>query len=72
MFRKKKPVREQYDKDREKPLIHASICNGEQVAGFQNLETKKFTEVMLIRSEQDLEEFCTRYGVAREDIVKEY
>lgn len=72
MFRKKKPATEQYDKAAERPVIHASICNGEQVAGFVDLQTKKFTEVMLIRGAQDLEEFCRRYGVEQEDIVKEY
>ncbi len=72
MFRKKKPVREQYDRTVQRPVIHASICNGEQVAGFADLRTKKFTEVMLIRTPADLEEFCARYGVARDEITKEY
>ena len=51
-------------------VIKASICNGEQVAGFKNKKTGQFTEVMLIQSDKDLEEFKKRYGV--EEIKKEY
>ena len=72
MFRKKKLTVEQYDQTTQRPVIHASICNGEQVAGFLDLQTKKFTEVMLIKTPSDLEEFCARYGVAKEEIVKQY
>lgn len=72
MFRKKKPAQEQYDPSTQRPVIHASICNGEQVAGFVDLQTKKFTEVMLIKDAADLEEFCAHYGVAQSEIVKEY
>lgn len=72
MFKKKKLTVEQYDKSTQRPVIHASICNGEQVAGFQDLQTKRFSEVMLIRTPADLEEFCARYGVEKGEIVKEY
>ena len=47
MFGKKKTTIE-YDKTTMTPVIHASICTGEQVAGFKNKETGKFEEVMLI------------------------
>lgn len=72
MFGKKKLTVEPYDKSTQRPVIRASICNGEQVAGFRDLQTKKFSEVMLIKTPADLEEFCVRYGVAQGDIVKEY
>ena len=55
---KKKLILHTYDKENEKPLIKASICNGEQVAGFKNLHTGEFREVMLIRGFEDLETFC--------------
>ena len=48
---KKKTEKKFYDPDRQKPVIHCSICNGEQVAGFRDLETGRFDEVMLIRSD---------------------
>ena len=41
---KKKLILHTYDKENEKPLIKASICNGEQVAGFKNLHTGEFRE----------------------------
>lgn len=44
----------QYDSNYEEPVIRCSICTGEQVAGFLNLSTGKFEEVMLIRTSQDL------------------
>jgi hypothetical protein len=72
MFGKKKTKLEPYDRTTKRPVIHASICNGEQVAGFQNLATGKFTEVMLIRDAKDLSDFCKTYGVEKSDITKEY
>lgn len=60
-----------YDKENCKPIIKCSICNGEQVAGFKDLQTGKFEEVMLIRGAEDLFAFRKRYGI-EEDIGKEY
>ena len=59
-----------YDKEKTKPAIRCSICNGEQVAGFKNLETGEFHEVMLIRDSNDLAEFKQVYGLEKVD--KEY
>lgn len=69
---KKKSIHTQYnyDKETQKPILKCSICNGEQVAGFKNLQTGKFDEIMLIRSENDLQEFMGRCGVS--EISKEY
>ena len=68
---KKKSVVQSYDKENKKPVIKASICNGEQVAGFKDIRTGKIEEVMLIKSPADLESFKTMYGID-EEIVKEY
>lgn len=68
---KKKTEKKSYDPDRQKPVIHCSICNGEQVAGFRDLETGRFDEVMLIRSDSDLQKFRDEYGISG-DIEKEY
>ena len=70
-FFKKKTVIKTYDKENKKPVIKASICNGEQVAGFKNIHTGKIEEVMLIRSEADLDNFKKMYGI-NEKIEKEY
>ena len=70
--RKKKQHTEMkpYDPEKQMPVIRASICTGEQVAGFKDRESGKFEEAMLIRGEGDLQEFCSRYGVNKEDIKK--
>jgi len=52
-------------------MIRASICTGEQVAGFKNLETGAFEEIMLIRDSADLAEFKRRYGIEG-DVEKVY
>ena len=70
LFKKKTDVKT-YDKENLKPVIKASICNGEQVAGFKNIHTGKIEEVMLIKSPADHKYFKAMYGV-EEDIVKEY
>ena len=61
----------EYDKENMIPIIHASICTGEQVAGFKDKRTNKFIEIMLITSIKDLEAFKKTYGIT-ETIKKEY
>ena len=51
---KRKVVARSYDKENQKPVIKASICNGEQVAGFKDIHTGKIEEIMLIKSPEDL------------------
>ena len=68
---KKKTIVKTYDKDNKKPVIKASICNGEQVAGFKDIHTGKIEEVMLIKSPAELEKFKAMYGID-EEIIKEY
>ena len=60
-----------FDRENEKPIIKASICNGEQIAGFKNIHTGKMREIMLIITSADLEYFKTMYGIETE-IEKEY
>lgn len=68
---KKKTVTQTYDKENKKPIIKASICNGEQVAGFKDIHTGKFEEIMLIKNSEDIAYFKSTYGIT-EDIMKEY
>ena len=68
---RKKTVTKTYDKKNKKPIIKASICNGEQVAGFKNIHTGKIDEVMLIKNQSDLDAFKKMYGIDGE-IAKEY
>ncbi len=71
MFRKIQKQKS-YDKENLRPVIRASICNGEQVAGFKDVNTGKFMEVMLIRDYKDLYEFKAMYGIKDEEISKEW
>lgn len=66
----KKSNKPEYDLTHKQAVIRASICNGEQVAGFKDKTTGKFEEVMLIRNEKDIEAFRKEYGVS--EITKEY
>jgi hypothetical protein len=66
----KKIVKKEYDRERQKPVIHCSICTGEQVAGFKDMGTGKFDEVMLIKTEKDLQAFKEMYAIT--EISKEY
>lgn len=67
--KKKKMVAAEYDKENWKPALKCSICNGEQVAGFQNIHTGEFKEEVLIRNEQELEAFMKKYGIAKMDKI---
>jgi len=49
------------------PAIRASICTGEKSAGFMNKDGK-FEELMLIKTEKDLVEFCKEYNVEKDKI----
>lgn len=64
MFFKKRAEKKTYDKENKKPVIRASICNGEQVAGFMDVHTGSFEEVMLIRDSEDLLQFMNEYGIS--------
>lgn len=59
-----------YDPKQQKAVLRCSICTGEQVAGFQDIHSGKFEEVMLIRDQADLLQFKRQYGV--EEITKIY
>ena len=71
MFRRK-PKKCAYDRENRKPVIRASICTGEQVAGFKNIHTGKFSEVMLIRNGGDLREFLEEYDISETGVTTEY
>lgn len=70
MFGKRKVKKKEYDRENLRPILRCSICNGEQVAGFKNIHTGKFEEVMFIRNEKDLAEFKAMYDI--ETVTKEY
>lgn len=71
MFRKKKRETA-FDRENQKPVIRSSICTGEQVAGFKDVNTGRFTEIMVIRNEKELSEFLKKYNLVKTDITKEW
>ncbi len=70
MFSKKTQVKREYDKENQRPILKCSICTGEQVAGFKDIHTGKFEEIMLIRDGRDLDTFMEMYDISA--ISKEY
>lgn len=52
-----------YDPQRQYAVIRSSICTGEKVAGFKDKTDGHFTEVMLIRSPKDEQQFREMYGL---------
>lgn len=73
-FKKEKkkgsPEKKSFDREKLKPVLKCSICNGEQVAGFKELNTGKFHEVSFIRNDRELKDFMEEYGI--DSITKEY
>lgn len=59
-----------FDRESQRAVLKCSICTGEQVAGFKDKKTGQFTEVMLIKNQDDLKWFQEHYGV--EHVTKEY
>lgn len=71
-WRRKKQARIAYDKSGKVPVIRSSICTGEQVAGFKAEATGRFEELMLIRDDADYQEFLRLYGVAEDELKREW
>ena len=65
LFHKDRPAGT-YDPETLSPAIRSSICTGEKAAGFLEKNTGHFREVMLIRNQNDLEEFRRHYGITGE------
>ncbi len=73
LFHKRKEKQKgSYDREKKIPIIRSSICTGEKVAGFKDIATGKFEDVICIRSDKDLQHFLSDYGVKEEEIKKEY
>ena len=65
LFRHKKEAAPSvvFDPALQEPMLKASICTGETVAGFRAKGNGRFDEVMLIRDENDLKRFMDLYGL---------
>ena len=67
-----KTEKKTYDASSKRPVIKASICTGEQVAGFVDIHTNAFEDVMLIRTPADLETFKKTYGITEDKLKTIY
>lgn len=54
---------EPFNPETQTAVIRSSICTGEKVAGFKDKKDGHFTEVMLIRSQKDVDEFKRTYHI---------
>ena len=72
MFFRNKPQACAYNKENQRPVIRSGICTGEKVAGFQDIHSGRFTEVMLLRTPKDLETFRWLYGIGEDEIETVY
>lgn len=70
-WKKTKQIVPLYDQERETPILLASICTGETLAGFKDKATGHFRSVTLITSPADIEDFKMQYGIEGE-IRREY
>lgn len=68
----RKPKKIEFDRDNQQAVIKCSICTGERAAGFKNINTGEFCEVMLIRNDKDLEKFMVMYDLDSDSVSKEY
>ena len=53
-----------YNPETQVPAVRASICTGEMTVGFVDKATGKFHDLMLVRSQRELEDFKKAVGVA--------
>lgn len=72
MFGRKKTPQTLWRQEGKIPVIRASICTGEKVAGFREEASGKFEDMMLIRGDRDLKLFMDTYGINEEEIRKEW
>ena len=70
LFSAHRTEKKNYDKERLVPVLRASICTGERTAGFRDVNTGKYEQMILIRTDDELREFMESYGIDK--ITKEY
>ena len=68
----RKPKAPAFDPARQQPAVRKSICTGEMTVGFVDRQTGKFTEVMMVRDQRELEAFCKSVGVSAGEIKTIY
>lgn len=69
-FQKKKQ-KDIYDREKKKPVIRSRAFRDELVAGFVDLQTGEFTEVMRICNSRDMDRFMEKYDISVAEIATE-
>ena len=74
LFKRHQPEPETtaFDPAAYEPVIRSSICTGEKVACMRDRSTGKLQELMLIRTQEDIDAFCRSYHVKAEDVKTIY
>lgn len=70
--RKKENTYPEFDREKQIPVLKCSICTGEKVACFRDKRTGHTEEIMYIRSQGDMQDFLSRYGLSEQEIKKEW
>ena len=71
-WKKKTPAPPAYPPEEYEPVIRSSICTGEKVACMRNRQSGRMQEIMLIRTQEDLDSFCRRYQLSADQIKTVY
>ena len=77
IFKKKSPpavpsILEKFPLVQYEPVIRASICTGEKTACMRDRESGKLHEIMLVRTEEDMDTFCRMCSAGRETMKTVY
>lgn len=72
LFRRKSAAKPAFDPETQQPAVRRSICTGEMTAGFIDIKTGKFTDVLLVRDQRELEAFFKSVGAKPEDVKTIY
>lgn len=68
-FRQKKTKKQYtYDPERQQPAVRRSICTGEMTGGLVDRDTGRFHELQLLRTQEELRDFCAQMGVREEEL----
>lgn len=62
-FRKDKIPNVNFDPTTQRVAVKASICTGEKTIGFVDIKTGKYTEIMYVRNDMEIQAFMKKYGV---------
>lgn len=69
-FKKNKVPKVDFNPDVQKVVIRKSICTGEETIGFKDIKTGKYTDVMFVRHEGDIEAFKKTYNIT--EVTRDY